>query len=340
MSDKIVDVDFISSASESCIEGFCSTKGQFTALKNLQDEPTDSQPLKRRIIAVHEGTHNGLEFRPKEIKAMVKAAQDIKKSEKLEFFRTPIILDHSPNFLDKVGATFGLNSGKHPDDGKEAAIADIDFWTSTPVLREVAERVRLDPENTFFSVRVRGKIGEDDDGDFLYDMQLIHIAVVNEPADQGAKMISELKAEKGISDFPLNKGKGNEENNKKIKGDDHMDEKEIEELKTDLQKEYDDKLTAREAELKEELQAELKEQEELIGARTEILALDSEVDKDMLISFNKEQLAKFKEDLERRMTTTVSTAKSTEEQSAEATADELATKYFGALDEPTKEEVN
>ena len=337
MSDKTVDIDLISSASESCIGGFCSAKGHFTALKNLQDEPTDSQSLKRRIIAVHVGTHNGLEFRDKEIKAMVKAAQDLKKSEKLEFFRIPIILDHSPFFLDKVGATFDLTTGKHPDDGKTAAIADVDFWSTTPILKEVAERVRLDPENTFFSVRVRGKIGEDDDGDFLYDMQLIHIAVVNEPAVHGAKMISELKAEERNPDFPLNKVN---EKDRELEGDVHMDEKEIEAIKADLQKEHDDKLAEREAELKEELQAELKEQEELIGARTEILALDPDVDKDMLISFNKEQLGKFKEDLERRMTTVVTTAKSTEEQAKEATPEELATKFYGPLDGPAKEEAN
>lgn len=330
MDDKTVDIDLISRASDACLGGLCA-KGNIIALQDLQDEPTDDQPLKRRIVAVHVGTHNGLEFRPKEIKAMVKAAQDFKKKENLQYFKVPIVLDHSPWFLDKVGATFELNNGKHPDDGKDAAIADIDFWTNTPILKEVSERVRLDPENTFFSVRVRGKIGEDDDGDFLYDMELIHIAVVNEPADQGAKMIEELKAKKDNSDFPLNNGKVNEVS-KKLEAK-AMEKDEIDKITEQLQKEADEKLKARETELKAEIETELKEKGELVALRAEVLTLDKDVDIEMLESFNKDQLVKYKADLERLLTTVVQTGKATEAQAGEQSPEDLANKYFGKLDE-------
>lgn len=329
MSNKTVDIDLVSRASETCLGGFCA-KGSIIALQDLQDEPTDGQPLKRRIVAVHVGTHNGLEFRAKHIKAMVKAAQDFKKKEKLQYFKVPIVLDHSPHFLDKVGATFELNNGKHPDDGKDAAIADVDFWTNTSILKEVSERVRLDPENTFFSVRVRGKIGEDDDGDFLYDMELIHIAVVNEPADQGAKMIEELKAKKDNSDFPLNNGKGNEDS-KKLE-EKAMEKDEIDKITKQLQKEADEKLKAREAELKKEIETELKEKGELVALRAEVLALDKDVDTEMLESFSKDQLVRYTADLERLLTTVVQTGKSTEAQAGEQSAEDLANKYFGELD--------
>lgn len=65
----------------------------------------------------------------------------------------------------------------------------------------------------------------------------------------------------------------------------------------------------------------------------EILALDNEVDKEFLRSLSKEQLEKYKADLERRGTKTTekSLSGSTDEDPFE-----LAKKYFG----PVEEEVN
>jgi hypothetical protein len=460
MSNEVVTLDLVSRASEICIGGYCGVKGDFVALRDLHDEDI-SKFLRRRIIAVHEGTHNGIEFRGNEIRKMVKAAQELKEQEGRKYFKVPIILDHSPYFLDKVGATYELKVGKHPDDGKIAAIADVEFWNTAPILQEVAERVRLDPENTYFSVRVRGKIGEDKTGEpYLYDMILVHIAVVNEPADQGAKMISELSAipahetpkadenyswdaaaairrlriwaggpdkedidwakyrkgfawydsenpksfgsyklphhdvvngrivviwngvraamaalkgarggvdipdsdKRGVynhlkrhyrqfdkeapdfstimgdnSDFPLNRGNVEEEIKTSSKGD--IMDKDIETIKADLQAECEKMLAEREAELQEEFDKKLKEQEELAELRAEIIAIDADVDKDLLRSFNKEQLEKFKKDLERRATIVETTAKSIEGQDGNISPEDLATKYYGAI-EPVSEEVD
>jgi cell division protein FtsB len=146
---------------------------------------SDDEPLKRRIVAVSEGIHNGIVFNGEEIRRMVEDAIELKRREGREYFATPLVLDHSYRFLDKVGSTFNLAY----DEERKAAIADVEFWNFTPMLKEVAERVKQDPENTYFSVRVRGQLRDDNS---ITDLKLIHIAVVLEPADSNARIIGEL----------------------------------------------------------------------------------------------------------------------------------------------------
>jgi len=445
-----VTVDFTVRVAD-CL-GFCAEKGDFVPVIDLKNEDT-SRGLKRRIIAVTEGTHNGIQFRANEIEAMIQRAIELKEHEKRKYFKVPLVLDHSDSFLDKVGATYNLEFGKDPEKGLQAAIADVEFWNTTPMLREVAERVKLDPENTFFSVRVRGRIEQDAEGEYLADMTLIHIAVVNEPADPNARLISNSKEEakmeesfdfgvvpsnpsnyrkasedtswekprledftskrwdelsdaekrriaqhfawapkmppnaftdlklphhrpsdgavvwNGVraamatlmgarggvdipaadkrkvyshlaahyrefekeppeanfakSDFALNT-EGSELNNK---GGLSMEE--IEKIKADLKKEYEQKLE----EVKQEFAAKVNELEELTELRAEIIAIYPEVDRDFLKSLNREQLEKYKADLEKRMVETQSTEKSRDNAAKAEDPFELAEKYFGPVEE-------
>jgi hypothetical protein len=149
---------------------------------------TEDKPLRRRIIAVSEGRHNGINFSGDEIRLMVEDAIRLKEEENRAYFAVPLVLDHSYRFIDKVGSTFNL----FYDEERKAAIADVEFWQFTSMLKEIAERVKRDPENTYFSVRVRGQLRDDNS---ITDLKLIHIAPVLEPADSNARIIGELKDE-------------------------------------------------------------------------------------------------------------------------------------------------
>jgi len=397
------------------------------------------QPLRRRIVAVSEGVHNGINFSGEEIRRMVEAAIELKEKEGRDYFAAPLVLDHSGRFLDKVGATYNL----FYDEERRAAIADVEFWQFTPMLREVAERVKRDPENTYFSVRVRGKLRE---GNEITDLQLIHIAVVLEPADSNARIIGELNEKEGfdmseevvdlgvvpehpweygktdrpwkkpaLSDFtPSDWSELSTEEQKSIAGHFAWAPKNPPERFTDLKlphhepkthavswpgvraamaalfgarggvdipatdrrkvynhlashyREFDktppnfealqeafellsdfalnseeNEKSNMETELKErvanlekekaELEAKLREADEKLMLMAEILAIDNEVDREFLKSLSREQLEKFKADLERRVA-----ARTTEKSlSGEEKPDpfELAEKYFGPVEE-------
>jgi hypothetical protein len=401
---------------------------------------TDDKPLKRRIVAVSEGVHNGIRFSGDEIRRMVEDAIKLKEEENRDYFATPLVLDHSYRFLDKVGSTFNLS---YDEEGK-AAIADIGFWQFTPMLKEVAERVKQDPENTYFSVRVKGKLTDDD---LIYDLKLIHIAVVLEPADSNARIIEKLESQREDSDIsdtielgviPSNpsgykKSEGNSSWSKPTLKD--FTDKSWEELSdqekrriashfawspkmppntfTDLKlphhrpsdgavvwngvraamaalmgarggvnipptdkrkvyshlaahyKEFDKtppnfealeeafellsdfalnidrkENLPMEAELQEkiadlekqvaELTAKLKEADEKITLMAEIIALDPDVDKEFLKSLIKEQLEKYKVELERRIT--IETTEKSRNDKNKPDPFELASKYFGPVE--------
>lgn len=151
--------------------------------------------LLRRVVAVSEGVWNGIEFSADEIRKMVdQCVQSKTNSFKGDYYPVPIILDHSDKYLDKVGGTVQLGYSME----RTAAIADIHLWEDDAVQKAVIARIQRDPENTFFSVRVRGQLGEsklDNAWAKLSDMQLIHLAIVNEPACSEATIIGELTAE-------------------------------------------------------------------------------------------------------------------------------------------------
>ena len=232
-----------------------------------------------------------------------------------------------------VGCFFiqALIFGVHPEDGRPAAIADVEFWSSTPMLNEVAERVRLDPENTFFSVRVRGELRSEPEGEYLSGMRLVHIAVVNEPADPTARLISELPE----SDLALYGAVEKAGAIKDFGKEGTMTEKDLEALRKEHEEELAKLRAQREAEvaeLKEVHENKLKEIRELEAKRSEIISLDQAVDRDFLLSLSGEQLAGYRADLERRLTEIKLKEKAKVDGSnAEGTPSELAEKYFGKV---------
>lgn len=149
------------------------------------DAEKGEKPIRRRILAVSEGTHNRIKFDGQEIERMVKGCVDLKAQKKTAYIQAPITVGHTDNPLMKFGTTYDMRY----DPTLKAAIADVELWPDTGVGREAIALMKRDPDNTFFSVRVLGKM--DDDGG-IHDLKLIHIANVLQPADSNAKMLREL----------------------------------------------------------------------------------------------------------------------------------------------------
>jgi len=315
MEAKELTFDFMLSAAQAVIP-------QIFDLAEGEENPA----LKRRILAISEGKHNGTVFRAEEIEKMVKAATALKKKESRSYFAVPIVLDHSYRFIDKVGATFGLNyseieskkGGKLP-----AALADIEFWQDTPMQKEVAARVARDPENTYFSVRVRGMLHYQPDPEeyFWTDLNLIHIAVVNDPADTNARIIEELGAD---SDFSLNAISEKETG---------METVELQKRIGDLEKGINSILGKFDAKEKEEAaQAQAADQEDLMERATliaEVLNLDNDTNRDFLKGLTKDQLTAYKADLERRLPTESTEKGQAADQAAGQPIEDLARKLLG-----------
>jgi len=154
-----------------------------TEVVNLSaDNSAPDSPVRRRILAVSEGTHNRINFSGPEIERMVKSAVDLKNDSNLSYVPAPIVIGHTDNPLMKVGSTVNL----WYDSARKAAIADIDLWQDTSMQKDLVKLIRRDPDNTYFSVRV---IGQMDNNNTIHDMKLIHIANVIQPADSNAKLL-------------------------------------------------------------------------------------------------------------------------------------------------------
>lgn len=307
-----IDIDCTISASD-CL-GYCPVQKDFVALADLKDG--EIKGMKRRIVAISEGVHNGIQFRASEIEEMVQASNEQKTSENRSVHKAPLVVDHSDRIIDKVGNTFALEYSTDPANDNPAALADVEFWAGTPMLDEVVFRVHKDPENTFFSVRVRGEWMKDDDGEYLSHLKLIHIAVVNEPADSNARILGELSENNGQSDFSLNNQQ--EESPNMVDATDTI--KELQKEVAELKKENAD-LKASEAELDDRVQL-----------MSEILATDPAIDKDFIKSMSKDQLTQYKAELE-RAATAAAEKKSTERSMSSGgdvpTPEDLAKKFYG-----------
>ncbi|MBN2734735.1 MAG: hypothetical protein JXQ82_07765 [Methanomicrobiaceae archaeon] len=287
-----------------------------------EDEPEDNKPLQRRIIAVTEGVHNQTEVSAAELKEMTARAEDIKSKENRDLFPVPIVLDHSYRFLDKIGGTFALEySDKvQTSDGKIAGIiADIEFWEDTPIQKEVAARIRRDPENTYFSIRFYGMLHYDSQNDryFWSDMVLVHIAVVNEPADGNARIMDELCK----SDFSL---KSVQENNT------GMGIEDLEKRLDTLEKENSNlrawKDSKEQAELAAKQQSEKEDFVERASVLAEIMNLDNGINKGFVKNLSLEQLKEYKADLERRLPKTSTEKGAAGQMSSEQSIEDLAKK--------------
>ena len=271
------------------------------AAQNFSDEESpEGTPgqLQLKIVAVTEGVHNQTEIAADELKGMGARAKEMKEKEGRDLYPVPIVLDHSYRFLDKVGGTFELEysdkvqtvNGPCP-----GVTAGIEFWEGTAIQREAAARVRQDPENTYFSIRFYGMLHYDSQNDryFWTDTVLVHIAVVNEPADSNARIMDELSQK---SDFSL---KGAQENNTGMGNDD------LEKRLDALEKENADlkawKDAQEQAELAAKQQAAQEDLMERAGAIADLIVIDPEIDKEFLRDLSLDQLRKYKADLERRL---------------------------------------
>lgn len=271
--------------------------------QDLKEAGAD-KALKRQIVAISEGTHNGDYFSPEEIQKMVTDALSLRDAENRTNLAAPLVLDHSYKFLDKVGATFDLTFQEkiliRNIEVKNAAVASVEFWTGTPMLDEVAARVQKDPENTFFSVRVRGLLHYDQERDQTYwtDLRLLHIAVVDEPADGNARLIGEL-SRKGTPDFSLSANSQNQETMPK--------EEEFTALAgvvKELAAKVDGILQQSEAANSQKAeQAAAADLADKASVMAEIFALDKDVNRDFVKTLTIEQLSAYKADLERRVDT-------------------------------------
>lgn len=160
----------------------------------------ESTAIRRQVLAISEGIHNRFEFSADEIQKMVERAIAKKVNENRSYFSVPIVLDHSDEYLKKVGATFDLvfargvttRSGNMVD----AVLAGIEIWGDTALQSEVQARVKQDPENTYFSIRVCGELTESELEDAwfgkLINLDLVHLAIVNEPADSNTAILGEM----------------------------------------------------------------------------------------------------------------------------------------------------
>ena len=268
------------------LEGY----GDLTA----KGDPTE--PLKFRHIAISEGKHNGDRFSADELKKMVEDALTLKQSEGREKFAAPVVVDHSYSFLDKMGATIGLSFEEEVKVGnktvKNAVVSDIELWRDTPREQEVATKVLRDPENTCFSVRIRGMLHYDHSNDeyFWSDLRLIHNSIVNEPADQNARLIEELSHKDApAADFPLysvsenSAGMGTEDFEKRLAR--------VEAENADLKKQLDAQKAP---------PAPAENVLERATALAEIFRLDPDVNREFVSGLSKEQLVAYRADLERR----------------------------------------
>lgn len=292
---------------------------------NSGGEPTDS-PLRRRIIAVSEGRHNGINFDADAIRYLVEQARAKKLAE--GDYDVPLVLDHQANVLNMVGETKDIEfketvtvRGKTV---KNAAVASVEYWEHTPMLKEVSGRVRKAPRKVKYSVRVKGNVQRDASTGQLRIIKpmLIHIAPVLEPADKNACEIGLGEADS--SDVGLNKsGKndfsmtGEQETISDLTATLKLRDREIADLTEKVAK-----AEARIASLEKE-KADLAES---IMPRATLLAsvlAFPDVNKDFVASLSNEQLEMYHNDL---MAKQEAAKKAAEEEAAKKAEEEAAAK--------------
>lgn len=292
-------------------------RGSEIFVPQTQQDLSSSDPksaLKRQIIATSEGIWNGDLFRADEIAKSVQDAIQHKEAEGLStYYPIPLVLDHIDEFLNKVGATYDLSFQEEVQlrnkKVKNCAVAAVEFWTGTPMLDEVAARVLKDPENTNFSVRIRGMLNYDPDTDQYYwtNFRIIHIAPVLEPADPDAQMIGELakkRAAAASADFSLSAVPPDAGTMAPPTIEDLQKElASLREKYNNLSQEVEQSKTADAAKKAGEAAAAAAADLEAKAMHlAEIFALNKDVDKAFVKTLSKDQLVAYKADLELRIT--------------------------------------
>ena len=330
MTLKTIDLNFVgydfAETEEPGEVGAPDTSGvSDLAQANSGGEPTDS-PLRRRIIAVSEGRHNGINFDADAIRYLVEQARAEKLAE--GDYDVPLVLDHQANVLNMVGETKDIEfketvtvRGKTV---KNAAVASVEYWEHTPMLKEVSGRVRKAPRKVKYSVRVKGNVQRDaSTGQLRINKpMLIHIAPVLEPADKNAGEIGLGEADS--SDVGLNKsGKndfsmtGEQETISDLTATLKLRDREIAELS--------EKVANAEARIAS-LEKEKADLAESIMPRATLLAsvlAFPDVNKDFVTSLSNEQLEMYRNDL---MAKQEAAKKAAEEEAAKKAEEEAAAK--------------
>lgn len=145
-----------------------------------------------RIVLTSEGKHNGMYFSGEELKAGVLRSV-------ASLGEVPLIVGHYGDIRDICGSVTDLTYSDEvtTDKGvvKNTSVADIQYWTNTPTLEEVAVRVRNNPKMVKYSAQWGCDMvkGEDDDEINVINLRLNHIAMVLIPADGNAGIVAVLE---------------------------------------------------------------------------------------------------------------------------------------------------
>jgi len=141
----------------------------------------DSDVVRKRVLAVSEGTHNNFGFSADQIERMVTQV-NLSSGDNATATRVPVTVGHTDDPSRKIGYIYNLTF----DRDMKAAIADVELWKETELQRDILSMMKRDPKNTFFSVRVTGKVNPDRT---IQDLNLIHLANVLQPADSNARLL-------------------------------------------------------------------------------------------------------------------------------------------------------
>lgn len=257
--------------------------------------------VKRRVVAITEGKWNGTVFRPDEIDQIPANTEKRRGRDNSGTYNVPLVLDHSDDFLKRVGDTFNIQTGavkgKNGED-VHGLILDHEFRQITSVQKDTVACVRDKPEETLFSIRARGKLDYDDilKEEYWTELSIEHDSIVTDPACPNTGIVGELSLK---SDPHLNtglenpSGMGNEDFEKRL----DIIEQSIEKISTHIEKQISDQAAKDQAAAQEDVL-------ERADTIAEIFALDPEVNRAFLKTLDKEQLKEYKKDLDRRQPST------------------------------------
>lgn len=256
----------------------------------------DGGAVKRRVVAITEGTWNDTVFRADELAKVPENTERRKGRNAQEGLNVPLVIDHSDDILKRVGTTLAMTAGGVEKDGKEltAVILDHEFQQITSVQKDVAALVKAKPDEILFSIRAGGDLKYDGvTGEYYWtDLWIDHNSIVTDPACANTGIVEELSKK---SDSPFYAA------DKNLTGMEPADfEKRLTSLEQSVGKivSYQEKLIADQAAKDQAAaQEDLMERADTLAA---IFALDPEAPRPFLKTLNKDQLKTYKADLERR----------------------------------------
>lgn len=252
--------------------------------------------VKRRVVAMTEGTWNGTTFRSEEIDKIPTNTERRKGRDEAGTYNVPLVLDHSDDFLKRVGTTFNMQTGPVEKDGKDikALILDHEFLQLTSVQKDTAAIVQASPQGVFFSIRCGGDLKYDGVTSEYYwtDLWIDHDSIVTDPACTNTGIVGELSRK---SDPPLNTAPenpsdmGTEDTEKRLA----TLEQSVGKIVSHFKKQIADQAAREQAAAQEDVL-------ERADTIAEIFALDPEANRPFLKTLSKDQLKVYKADLERR----------------------------------------